>query len=85
MPNLKPSLTGDNYTQDQKKEMWIDIYMGARCPECGAKHSMMEGPYGGLAINTMCSECGMVFWTTGFPGSGAYPLKSGASETDERR
>ena len=85
MSKLTPSLKGDNYTQDQKREMWIDIHMRAKCPECGAEDSMLEGPHGGLAINIMCSQCKMVFWTVPFAGFGAYPIRSEAPETNKRR
>jgi len=74
MPNLTPSLTGDNYTQEQKRDMWTLIHINLTCPECGAEYTMLEGPRGGLAINIKCSECGMVFWTTRYSGFGAYPI-----------
>lgn len=74
MSKLKLSLKGDNYTQEQKSEMWIDIHIRSKCPECGATDSMLKGPRGGLAINIKCSKCKMVFWTSGFSGFGAYPI-----------
>lgn len=74
MQKLQPSLDGDNYTQDQKFDMWTDIHYRAKCPNCGAIDSMLQGPHGGLAINTKCKYCHMVFWTTLFSGFGAYPI-----------
>lgn len=76
MPNLTPSLKGDNYTDEQKREMWLDIHYRAKCPECGATDSMLEGPRGGLAANTKCSKCNMVFWISSIYGFGAYPISS---------
>ena len=80
MPNLTPSLKGDSYTQEQKKEMWLDIHTRSKCPQCGATDSMLRGPRGGLAINIKCSKCNMVFWTTPFSGFGAYPISSEAKK-----
>ena len=74
MNKLTVSLKGDCYTDEQKKEFWIDIHHRAKCPECGAIDSMLEGPHGGMAINIKCSECKTVFWTTPFAGFGAYPI-----------
>lgn len=76
MTKLQPSLKGDNYTQDQKKEMWTDIHYRAKCPECGAIDSMLQGPRGGLAIHIKCSQCQTIFWTTPFYGFGAYPISN---------
>lgn len=77
MPNLKPSLKGDNYTEEQKKEMWRDIHHDRKCPECGAIDSMLKGPRGGGAINIKCSQCKMIFWTSSVYGFGAYPISRG--------
>lgn len=85
MPKLKASLKGENYSQKQKKEMWIDIHNRARCPECGATDSMVKGPRGGLAINIKCSKCKMVFWTSRFYAFGAYPISSETPEAKERK
>jgi len=85
MPNLTPSLKGDNYSQKQKKEMWACIHNDLKCPECGAEYTMLQGPRGGMAINIKCSKCKMVFWTTRYAGFGAYPISSNAPETGERR
>lgn len=74
MSKLEVSLTGDNYTQEQKKDMSTCIHINAKCPECGAEYTMLEGPHGGLALNIKCSECKTIFWTTPFPGPGAYPV-----------
>ena len=73
MAKLTASLTGEEYTDEQKKEMWIDIHIRAKCPECEAISSMLDGPRGGMAINIKCSECKTIFWTTPVPGFGAYP------------
>lgn len=74
MGKLTASLTGEEYTDEQKDEMWTDIHMRAKCPECGAIDSMLKGPCGGMTINIKCQECGTVFWSSPFPGFGAYPL-----------
>lgn len=74
MPKLAISPRGEEYTHEQKKEMWIDIHLRGMCPECGTHNSMLEGPHGGLAVNVMCSECKVVFWTGPFAGFGAYPI-----------
>ncbi|MBA7687659.1 hypothetical protein ES703_96123 [subsurface metagenome] len=80
MPNLKPSLKGDNYSQEEKKEMWDEIHTRRKCPECGAIDSMLKGPRGGFALNIKCSKCKMIFWTTPFTGFGAYPVSSQAKK-----
>lgn len=75
MGQLTVSLTGEEYTQEQKDEMWIDIHMRAKCPECGANDSMLKGPHGGMAINIKCSECNTIFCTTPLKGFGTYPIR----------
>jgi len=71
---LIKSLNGTEYTDVQKKEMWIDIHYRSKCPECGAIDSFLQGPRGGLAVNIKCKYCHIVFWTTPFFGFGAYPI-----------
>lgn len=85
MAKLTPSLNGANYTQQQKKEMWIDIHWKFKCPECGASDSMLKGPRGGLAINVKCSKCKTVFWSTPLTAFGAYPVSREAPQPKERR
>ncbi len=85
MSKLKPSLRGENYTRQEKRAMWFDIHLRARCPGCGAEHSMIKRPHRGRAVNVMCSGCKAVFWTAGFPGFRAYPIKSETPEAKERR
>lgn len=80
MPNLTPSFRGDNYTREQKREMWLDIHTRGKCPECGAIDSMLKGPRGGLGTNITCSQCNMVFWTSSIYGFGAYPISSEAKK-----
>lgn len=38
------------------------------CPDCEAKHSMLEGPSGGMSTNIKCSECGAKFNVMGVFG-----------------
>lgn len=77
MTKLTISLKGDEYTTEQKLDMWTQIHIFKKCPECGAIDSMLAGPRGGQAINIMCSECKIVFWTTPIKGFGAYPVGMG--------
>ena len=74
MTELQLSPDGELYTREQKDQMWLMIHAEEKCPQCGAKKSMLEGPHGGMAVNIMCSECKTVFWTTPIEGFGAYPI-----------
>lgn len=75
MDKLQLSMTGDCYSEDRKLGMWHDIHSRGKCPQCGALDSMLQGPRGGLAMNIKCKYCHLVFWTTPFPETGAYPIR----------
>lgn len=77
MGRLKISFRGDEYTSEQKREMWLDIHFKSTCPDCGSTDSMVEGPHGGQSINIMCTFCHTIFWTTLFYGFGSYPIGTG--------
>jgi len=85
MTKLNISLKGDQYTDDQKKEFWIQIHDHDQCPECGAKFSFLRGPRGGLSFNIKCKYCHVVFWTTPFIELGAYPVSEDNPPQEERR
>jgi len=74
MTNLNISLKDDQYTDDQKKEMWSKIHKVNQCPECGAVLSFLQGPRCGLAFNIKCDACHVVFWTTPYIEFGSYPV-----------
>ena len=84
MPKLKISLKGDEYTDQQKKDMWLLIHYLARCPECGSIDSMLAGPSGGLSVNIKCKDCHVVFFTTPFAALGAYPISIDKPPRGER-
>jgi len=85
MSKLKFSLKGDDYTDQQKKDFWIQIHYADQCPECGAMFSMLQGPQGGLASNIKCKYCHVVFWVTPFVELGAYPISVDNPPQEERR
>ena len=45
----------------RNKDLTDHIRKKRRCPDCGAKNSMKEGPCGGLSVNIICSKCGARF------------------------
>lgn len=74
MPNLKLSLSGEEYTKDQQILMWTKIHILLKCPECNASDSMLPGAIHGPACNLKCSYCHTVFWTSPLRVFGAYPI-----------
>lgn len=85
MPNLKPSLCGENYTDEEQREMWIDIHDRSKCPQCGAEDLILQEPHGGPAVNIKCNQCKMVFWISRSQRLGAYPIRSEVPEVEEGR
>jgi len=85
MTKLKISLKGNHYTDDQKKDFWIQIHEADQCPECGATFSFLQGPRGAVASNIKCKYCHVVFWTTPFIELGAYPVSADNPPQEERR
>lgn len=74
MTKLSISLRGDEYSRDQKVEMWAEILIDKKCPECSEENSMLKGPSVDDAMNIKCSGCNMIFWITPFRSLGAYPV-----------
>jgi len=64
----------EQLTIEKKQILWDQIHIRGECPNCNAKHSMLEGPHGGLAVNIKCTVCGQKYWTTSFRGFGAEPI-----------
>ena len=85
MTRLNISLTGDCYTDKEKKDFWIKLNHEDQCPECDAMFSMLQGPRGGLSFNIKCKYCHVVFWLTPFPDLGAYPISVDEPPQEERR
>jgi hypothetical protein len=55
-----------------------------RCPDCGAKGSLCEGPSGGMSQDIACDQCLMEFCVGFAPGAGAFTLQRNGKLTRSR-
>ena len=74
---LKISITGELYTEEEKERMWKAIHKEQRCPECRAKKTLFGGPSGGGVINLKCGKCKTIFWSGSGEVMAAFPIAGG--------
>lgn len=83
MAKLRPSLTGDNFTDQDKISIWVLIHYFQKCPNCEAGKSMVPAARGRMMQLLECKYCHMTFWTTPFKLVGAYPYHDSTPTTTE--